>query len=110
MANITDFIALIPVGADNAIKRADLTRVCVDLGLVGEELKDKDRAMRKLLHQARLSCSILSLASGGYYRPTKDEADQVRRRNEQERRRAISTFAATKFDGQLYEDYKRGVI
>lgn len=104
------FVAILPHGADNAIKRADLTKVCVVLGLVNEKCKDKDRAMRHLLHRARLGCCILSLPTGGYYRPTKEEADQIRRRNEQERKRAINTFAATKYDGQLYEDYRRGVL
>lgn len=108
--DIEMFIALVPYGADNSVSREELTRLCVDCGLVSEKAVDKDRAMRKLLHTARTGCCILSKASGGYFRPTNDELHLVEKRNKQERSRAISIFANTKYDGLLAEDYRRGVF
>ena len=47
------FAELIPKGKENAIKRDDLTQKCVEVGLIGGNVVDKDRAMRKLMHKAK---------------------------------------------------------
>lgn len=104
------FSDLIPYGEDNAIKRDDLTTECIRIGIINKNAKDADRQMRKMLQVVRKNCSILSRTTGSYYKPTNNDAENVHRRNETEKKRAISIFASTKYDGKLYEDYRRGII
>lgn len=104
------FVALIPVGSEQAIKRDDLTRTCVDMGLISEKAKDKDRTMRKLLQRARITNCILTKSCGGYYRPNPSEFNEIQKHRNTEIKRAKSTFVSVKYDGKLYEDYKKGRI
>ena len=104
-------IDLIPVGRDNAISRDYPVTLCVQNGLVDENKspESKDRAMRRLLERARLDYTILNLSDGeGYYRPSKDDLQDLQKYIRQEENRAKSTFRNISNAKALYEDYKRG--
>lgn len=102
-------IDLIPVGRDNAISRDYLVTLCVQHGLVKENLKDKDRAMRDLVGEARKEYVVLNLSDGnGYYRPTLKEFMDLQRHIRQIRSRINKEEERLKPELALYEDYKRG--
>ena len=104
-------IDLIPTGRDNAISRDYLVILCVSKGLVDWKLslESRDRAMRRLLEKARLDYTILNLSDGeGYYRPSRDDLQDLQRYIRQEENRAKSTFRNISNAKALYEDYKRG--
>jgi hypothetical protein len=104
-------IDLIPVGRDNAISRDYLVTLCVQKGLVDQKLRpeSRDRAMRRLLEKERLDYTILNLSDGeGYYRPSRDDLQDLQRYIRQEENRAKSTFRNISNAKALYEDYKRG--
>lgn len=104
-------IDLIPTGRDNAISRDYLVARCVNKGLVDQNssLESQDRAMRRLLEQARLDYTILNLSNGeGYYRPSVDDLQDLQRYIRQEENRAKSTFRNISNAKALYEDYKHG--
>ena len=101
------FINLVGTGLENAVKREDLVLRCEVAGLIGSEVKDKDRAMRKLLQRARMEYVILSDYKGaGYYRPTHKERVLLSKSNKRESSRAINVFSSTKLAKALEEDYK----
>lgn len=102
-------IDLIPTGRDNAISRDYLVTLCVQHGLVKENLKDKDRAMRDLVGEARKEYVVLNLSDGnGYYRPTLKEFLDLQRHIRQIRSRINKEEERLKPELALYEDYKRG--
>lgn len=102
-------IDLIPVGRDNAISRDYLVTLCVQHGLVKENLKDKDRAMRDLIGDAREEYVVLNLSDGnGYYRPTLKEFLDLQRHIRQIKSRINKQEERLKPELALYEDYKRG--
>ena len=102
-------IDLIPVGRDNAISRDYLVTLCVQHGLVKENLKDKDRAMRDLVGEARKEYVVLNLSDGnGYYRPTLKEFLDLQRHIRQIRSRINKEEERLRPELVLYEDYKRG--
>lgn len=102
-------IDLIPIGRDNAISRDYLVTLCVQHGLVKENLKDKDRAMRDLVGEARKEYVVLNLSDGnGYYRPTLKEFLDLQRHIRQIRSRINKEEERLKPELALYEDYKRG--
>lgn len=102
-------IDLIPIGHDNAISRDYLVTLCVQHGLVKENLKDKDRAMRDLVGEARKEYVVLNLSDGnGYYRPTLKEFLDLQRHIRQIRSRINKEEERLKPELALYEDYKRG--
>lgn len=104
-------IDLIPTGRDNAISRDYLVTLCVQKGLVDQKLRpeSRDRAMRRLLEKERLDYTILNLSDGeGYYRPSRDDLQDLQRYIRQEENRAKSTFRNISNAKALYEDYKRG--
>lgn len=106
-------IDLIPVGRDNAISRDYLVTLCVQNGLVDENKspESKDRAMRRLLERARLDYTILNLSDGeGYYRPSKDNLQDLQKYIRQEESRAKATFRNISNAKALYEDYMHGRI
>jgi hypothetical protein len=97
---------LIPFGRDNAITRKMLVAKCISCGLVDENLVDPDREMRRLIEKARVDYTILNLSDGnGYYRPSKDELNDLQKYIRQERNRAISAFKNIRVAQKLYEDY-----
>lgn len=107
------FISLLGYGKENAIKRADLTNRCVDAGIIEKDVKDKDRAMRKLMHRAKMDFNIQITNDGkgeGYYIPTFKESIQLAKNNKREDRKAVSIFAGNKGNKALEEDYRAGRI
>ena len=100
-------IDLIPEGRENAIKRKDLVAKCLRLGLV--EGKDADRNTRRLIENARIDYTILNLSDGkGYYRPTKDDLQDLQRYIRQGESRARANFKNISMAKALYEDFKAG--
>ncbi len=103
---IIDFI---PFGRENAISRATLVNKCVVAGLIGETTLWKDRKMRLLLERARLDYVILNMSDGkGYYRPTKEDMQELRRYIKQEDSRAKAAFRNHSMARKLLEDFEYG--
>lgn len=103
------FAELIPKGKENAIKRDNLTEKCVESGLIGIDAVDKDRAMRNLLAKARRDYSITNNGDGsGYYRPSKEDYQNLRKNNNRENKKAISTLGGLKTNKAIAEDYRVG--
>lgn len=105
------FIGLFTPGKENAIKRDELTRRCVDAGLINPDAVDKDRLMRKLLARAKVDYNIKITNDGdgeGYYLPTLKESMQLARNNKREDKKAVSIFRNNKGNKALSEDYKAG--
>lgn len=101
------FANLLGFGKDEAIKREDLVERCVGAGIIGKNLKDKDRAMRILLEKARREYVILNDGrGGGYYRPTKKELIALSKSNQRESKRAIKIFSSNKKSKALEDDYR----
>ena len=106
---IEAFAELIPKGKENAIKRDDLTQKCVEIGLISVYTVDKDRAMRNLLARAKMDYSITNDGDGsGYYRPTKEDYQNLRKNNNRENKKAISTLGGLKTNKAIAEDYRVG--
>ena len=106
---VEEFIKLLQYGKENAIKRNDLTERCVLAGLIGDETKDKDRAMRKLMQRAKIDYNIKITNDGkgeGYYIPTFKEYRELAKNNKREDKKAVSIFRSQKGNKQLEEDYK----
>lgn len=103
------FAELIPKGKENAIKRKDLILKCVETGLKGINVVDKDRTMRNLLARAKMDYSITNDGDGsGYYRPTKEDYQNLRKNNNRENKKAISTLGGLKTNKAIAEDYRVG--
>lgn len=108
---IFSIIELIPVGYDNAISRAQLTRLCDEFGLIDADVVDKDRAMRSLLSKAKLDWAILSREDGGYYQPDikkAEDVDHLRHWVEREDKRAKAIFMAVKKAKAVLDDANHG--
>lgn len=106
---VEEFVKLLQYGKENAIKRNDLTEKCVLAGLIGEENKDKDRAMRRLMQRAKIDYNIKITNDGkgdGYYIPTFKEYRDLAKNNKREDKKAVSIFRSQKGNKQLEEDYK----
>lgn len=88
--------SLIPCGYENAISRKLLVERCVASGLIDENVRCKDRAMRALIGEARKKHVIVSRADGGYYSPLFKDKDDLKRYIKQEQSRAIKTFESIK--------------
>ena len=107
------FIRLLGYGKENAITRADLVDRCVGAGIIEKNVKDKDRAMRKFMHRAKMDFNIQITNDGkgeGYYIPTLKESIQLAKNNKREDRKAVSIFAGNKGNKALEEDYRAGRI
>lgn len=110
---IDTFIGLFTPGKENAIKRDELTQRCVGAGLIGSDVKDKDRAMRNLIARVKVDYNVRITNDGdgeGYYIPTIKESVQLARNNRREDKKAISTFKSNWGNKALYEDYQHGRI
>lgn len=105
------FAELIPKGKENAIKRDELIDKCIEHGLVKPDAKreNQDRAMRKMIQKARLDYSITNNGDGsGYYRPSKEDYQNLRKNNNRENKKAISTLGGLKTNKAIAEDYRVG--
>lgn len=110
---IDTFIGLFTPGKENAIKRDELTQRCVGAGLIGNDVKDKDRAMRNLIARVKVDYNVRITNDGdgeGYYIPTLKESVQLARNNKREDKRAITTFKNNRGNKALSEDYQHGRI
>jgi hypothetical protein len=97
---------LIPIGRENAIKREELLKSCIQNGIA-----TNDRAMRKEIEKAKRDYVILNNSdSKGYYRPSREDMQDLQRYIRQEEKRAKSTFKNIKRAKALYEDYKSGRV
>lgn len=105
-----NIIDLIPVGKENAIKREQLTRLCFQYGLIAD-VKDKDRAMRELIGEARKEHSIINMSHGdGYYQPRTDSKEEMSELNafiQQEKSRGGKIFEHVAPAEAQYEDFIR---
>ena len=79
-----NIVKYIPYGKENAISRSELCRIT---GL-------NDRSMRDLINQARKRAVIINVQDGkGYFRPTKNDLDEVKKFKRQEENRAKEVFS-----------------
>ena len=103
---------LVPVGRENAISRKMLVALCVEKGLVSDSIKDKDRAMRDLIGEARMEHPIINMSHGdGYYQPRTDSEEEMRELNafiQQEEGRGSKIFRRVSIAKDTYEDFIRG--
>ena len=82
---IIDIVKYIPYGKENAISRQSLS----------EKTGLSDRNMRNLINQARKRAVIINIQDGnGYFRPTKEDVDEVKRFKKQEENRAKEVFSS----------------
>lgn len=105
------FAELIPKGKENAIKRSDLVDKCIEAGLIkADSARDnQDRVMRRLLQRAKMDYSITNNGDGsGYYRPSKEDYQNLRKNNNRENKKAISTLGGLKTNKAIAEDYRVG--
>ena len=105
-------VSFIKYGKENAIKREDLTKKCVEAGIISskDEL-NQDRAMRMLLNRARVDYSISITNDGdgkGYYRPTKSDLKLLSKNNNTSKKKAISSFVGNKVNVAMEDDFKHG--
>lgn len=71
--------------------------------------ENQDRAMRKMIQKARLDYSITNNGDGsGYYRPSKEDYQNLRKNNNRENKKAISTLGGLKTNKAIAEDYRVG--
>ena len=105
-------VSFIKYGKENAIKRAELTKKCVESGIISSKDEDnQDRAMRRLLNRARVDYSISITNDGdgkGYYRPTKADLKLLSKNNKTSKKKAISSFVGNKVNVAMEDDFKHG--
>ena len=105
-------VSFIKYGKENAIKREDLTKKCVESGIISSKDEDnQDRAMRRLLNRARVDYSISITNDGdgkGYYRPTKSDLKLLSRNNNTSKKKAISSFVGNKVNVAMEDDFRHG--
>ena len=109
MSTATSIIELIPEGHDNAIGHKLLTAKCIANGLIPNRIKDADRYMRRLLHDAKLEASIVNMQDGkGYFRPTKDDMELLLTYVRQEKARQRNVARSFRFTERLLADFQAG--
>jgi len=97
---------LIPKGKNNAISRMELLNRCILHGLA-----TNDRAMRRLIEEARQENVILNLSNGkGYFIPDKDDIAELRHYIAQEKLRSISINRNLKMASNLLADMESGRV
>lgn len=106
------FVSFIKYGKENAIKRAELTKKCVEAGIISSEDEvNQDRAMRRLLNRAKVDYNISITNDGdgkGYYRPTKSDLKLLSRNNNTSKKKAISSFIGNKVNVAMEDDFRHG--
>ena len=109
-------LSFIKYGKENAIKREDLTKKCVEAGIITSNCEknreqNQDRAMRKLLAKAKIDYNISITNDGdgkGYYRPTKSDLKLLSRNNNTSKKKAISSFVGNKVNVAMEDDFRHG--
>lgn len=93
-------VDLIPVGKANAIERGQLHNLCKVYGIA-----DSDREMRRLIQHAKGSNVIMNMQDGsGYFRPGKDDKEELRHYIMQEAQRSITILQNLKMAKAMLED------
>ena len=109
MNTTTTIVELIPEGHANAIGHELLTAKCIAYGLIPDGVRDADRYMRKLLHDAKLKASIVNMQDGkGYFRPTKDDVDLLKMYVRQEKARIKNVARPLRYTERLLADLNAG--
>lgn len=99
-------VDLIPVGKANAIERGQLHNLCKVYGIA-----DSDREMRKLMQRAKGSNVILNMQDGsGYFRPGKDDKEELRHYIMQEAQRSITILQNLEMAKNLLSDMEKNRI
>lgn len=106
---VEEFIALVPFGEENAISRKILTQTCIAVGLIDKDHKDPDRAMRDIMHKAKLDYAICHNGKA-YFRPLPKDVYTLKICLEKERSRMISISASFRTLEKTYEDIVHGRI
>ena len=101
--NISD---LIPEGKENSISRQYLLTLCREYGIA-----KSDREMRRLIQKERAKSCILNMQDGsGYFRPTKDDLQELRHYILQEKDRSMTILSNLRMAKNLLEDMEVGRV
>lgn len=101
--NIVD---IIPIGKSNAISRQQLLFTCAFYGIA-----KSDRQMRREIEKARKETVILNMQDGsGYFRPTKDDLQELRHYILQEKDRSLTILSNLRMAKNLLEDMEVGRV
>lgn len=85
MSDLVNILKFIPYGRENAV---EIDTLCRETGL-------NNRSVRNLINSARKKSVIINVQDGkGYYRPTADDVDEVKRWKKQEENRAKEVFSS----------------
>lgn len=101
---------LIPEGHENRVGRRYLVQKAVAYGLINEACKDKERALRKLVHECQMDGVFICNAGDGYFLPTPGDVQCLRHdilRDEMAARSMLATLTRKK---ALLADYEAGRI
>lgn len=101
---IKRFLDLIPSGKESAIKRSTLVKMADMCGFIPNNVKDKDRYVRKLISEERQTTPILTKPEGGYYVPTAEDSTELAEYITTERGRALAILANVSRADTIFED------
>lgn len=101
-------IDLIPYGKDNAISRKMLVEKADIYGLIPNNVRSRDRYVRRLLQQAREDNPIICKPRGGYYIPGEDDATELAEYISQEHGRALAIHTNLVMARRVLEDMEHG--
>lgn len=94
----------IPKGQENARPLADMVKIFDGYGWLPNH--DKERKTRDLISRARMEYVICNLQDGkGYFRPTKDDFEALRKYTNQERNRAKEVGRRARLGEALLMDF-----
>ena len=97
---------LIPQGKNNAISRSHLLTLCKEYGIA-----NTDREMRRQIAKAREEFAILNTQTGqGYFRPGKDDKEELRHYIMQEAQRSITILQNLEMAKNLLSDMEKNRI
>jgi len=101
-------IDLIPYGKDNAISRKMLVEKADLYGLIPNNVRSRDRYVRKLLQQAREDNPIICKPRGGYYIPDENDATELAEYITKEHGRALAIHTDLIMARRVLEDMEHG--
>lgn len=107
---IKKFMDLIPDGKDKAIKRRTLVKMADMCGFIPNNVKDKDRYVRKLISKERQTTPILAKPEGGYYVPTPEDTTELAEYIATEKGRALVILSNVSRADTIFEDLLHGRI
>lgn len=105
MIDVGSVIKLIPVGSANAKSLDEMIVIFANAGLL-DEVKDKGRKTRDIISRVRMDYVIVNNQDGkGYFRPTIEDFDELRRYAAQERSRAREIGRRARLGDALLMDF-----